>query len=100
MSRLDENEQALREKDETIAAEQQHLRRQENENHQLMRERDQAIEEKKRIERQLGRVNQQLEESERVIAQFQRQTSKLWQLGLATPRSKEQSSGRASIKLT
>ncbi len=115
MSRLDENEQVLREKNETrpqtgierekwnrtIAAERRHLWQQENENRQLYNEkRDQAIEEKKRIERQLGCVNQHLEESERVIAQFQRQISELGQVGLATPRSKEQSSGRASIKLT
>jgi phage shock protein A len=68
-----------------------------------MREKDQVIEEKKRIERQLGRVNQQLEESEQVIAQFQRQISELEQLRLAadsTPRSKEQSSSKGSIKLT
>ena len=102
-SQLDKNEQALRDKDETIAAEQQHLHQQVKENHQLMRERDQVIEEKKRIERQLGRINQQLEQSERVIAQFQRQISELGQLRLATEstlRSKEQSSGTASIKLT
>jgi phage shock protein A len=55
-----------------------------------MREKDQVIEEKKRIERQLGRVNQQLEESERVMAQFQRRISELEQLRPATdatPRS-------------
>jgi serine/threonine protein kinase len=103
ISRLDEKEQALREKDETIAAEQHQLRRQINENHQLMREKDQVIEEKKRIERQLGRVNQQLEESEQVIAQFQRRIAELEQLRPATdatPTSKEQSSNRVRIKLT
>ena len=92
-SRLDEKEQALREKDATIAAEQQ-------QNRQLMREKDEVVEEKKMIERQLGRVNQQLEESERVIAQFQEQIAELEQLRPATgttPKSKEQSS---SIKLT
>ena len=55
-----------------------------------------------RLERQLGRVNQQLEESEQVIAQFQKRIAELEQLRLATdatPRSKEQSSSRASIKL-
>ena len=102
-SRLDEKELVLREKDETITAEQQQLQRQVNDNHQLTREKDQVIEEKKRIERQLGRVNQQLEESERVIAQFQEQIAELEQLRPATdatPRSKEQNSSRASIKLT
>ena len=62
------------------------------------------IEDIDRLERQLGRVNQQLEESERVIAQFQRQIAELEQLkpaADATPRSNEQSSSsRASIKLT
>jgi serine/threonine protein kinase len=90
-------EQALREKDATIAAEQQQLQRQVNENFQLMREKDQVIEEKKRIERQL-------EESETMIAQFQRRIVELEQLrpaADATPRSKELSSSRAaSIKLT
>jgi hypothetical protein len=92
---LDEKERALREKDETIAAEQQQLRWQVNENHQLTREKDQVIEEKKRIERQL-------EKSERVIAQFQRRITELEQLRPATDAtsSKEQSSNRAGIKLT
>ena len=92
-------EQALKEKDETIAAEQQQLQQQVNENHQLMREKDQVIEEKNRIERELGRVNQQLEESERVITQFQRQIAELRLATDATPRTKvlEQNS---SIKLT
>jgi serine/threonine protein kinase len=94
---LQQLEQALREKDETIAAEQQQLRRQVNENHQLTREKDQVIEEKKRIERQLERVNQQLEESERVIAQFQKQIA---EAADAAPRTKKQSSSRPTIKLT
>ena len=56
-----------------------------------------------RLERQLGCVNQQLEESERANAQFQRQIAELEQLRPATDTtlsSKEQSSSRASIKLT
>ena len=79
-----------------MAAEQQLLQRKINENHQLMRERDQVIEEKERTERQL-------EESGRVIAQFQGRIAELEQLKLtadATPRSKEQSRNRAGIKLT
>ena len=42
-----------------------------NENHQIEREKNQAVEEKGRLERQLGCINQQLEESEQVIGQFQ-----------------------------
>ena len=51
------------------------------------------------LERQLGRVNQQLKESERVIAQFQRQITELEQLRPATDTS-HRSSSRASIKVT
>ena len=90
-------EQVLKEKNGTIAAEQQQLQQQVNKNHQLMREKDRVIEEKHRIERQLGRVNQQLEESERVITQFQRQIAELRLAADATPTTKEQNS---SIKLT
>ena len=95
-SRIDEKEQVLREKDAIITAEKQ-------QNHHLTEEKDQVIEEKKRIERQLGHVNQQLEESERVIAQFQERIAELEQLrpaADATPRSKEQSSRRVSMKMT
>ena len=97
---ITQNEQALREKDEIIAAGQQQLREQINENYQLEREKGQIT---GRLERQLGRVNQQLEESERVNAQFQRRIAELEQLRSATDitsRSIEQSSSRASIKLT
>ena len=99
---ITQTDQAVREKDETIVAGQQQLRQQVNENRQLKREKSQTIEEKSRLERQLGHVNQQLEESEQLIAQFQRQVAELEQLRLAidtTPKSKEQSSSRASIKL-
>ena len=101
---LDEKEQAMREKDELIATKQQQLQLQVDENHQLMRERDHVIEEKKRIERQLRQINQQLEKSERVIAhdQFQRQVPELHirPAADATPIGKKQCSSRASIKLT
>ena len=98
VSRLEEKDQALREKDVTIAAREQRIREQRDENEQLEREKNQVIEEK---EKQLGRVNQQLEECEQVIAQFQRQIAELEQLRPATdatPRSKQQS--RARIKMT
>ena len=93
---LEEKDQALREKDESIAAGQQQLRQQ-------IREKNHVIEERGSLERQLGRVNQQLEESERVNAQFQRRIVELEQLRPATDttsRSKEQSSRRGSINLT
>ena len=68
---------------------------------EVEREKNRVIEEK---ERQLGRVNQQLEECEQVIAQFQRRITELEQLRPATdatPRSKQQSSSsRARIKMT
>ena len=90
-------------KDETIAAGLKALRQKINENSQLEREKNQAIEKKRRLERQLGRVNQQLEESEQINAQFQRRIVELEQLRPATDttsRSKEQSSSRPGIKLT
>ena len=52
------NEQTMKENDEIITARQQQLGQQMNENCQLEREKRQAIEEKGRLERQLGHVNQ------------------------------------------
>ena len=112
VSRLEEKDQVLREKDVTIAAGQQEIREQRNEIGQLEREKNVVMAEKERSkredgrvieekERQLGRVNQQLEECEQVIAQFQRRIAELEQLRPATdatPRSKQQS--RARIKIT
>ena len=49
---------------------------------------------------QLGRVNQQLEESEQVIAQFQEQIAELEQLRPDTDTSSSSKEQRASIKLT
>ena len=89
-SRLNEKDQELQQKDETIAAGQQQLR-------QLEREKNQDIE---KLERRLGRVNQQLEESERANAQFQRQIAELEQLRPIESASEQQSGSRASIKLT
>ena len=117
VSHSEEKNQALREKDNTIAAGQQRIReqrdeicqleayleekeRQLRENQQLEREKNQVIEEK---ERQLGCVNQQLEECEQVIAQFQRRIAELEQLRPATdvtPRSIQQSSSRARMNMT
>ena len=52
------------------------------------------------LERQLGRVNQQLEESERINAQFQRRIFELEQLRPATGTPSNSKEWRASIKLT
>ena len=52
------------------------------------------------LERQLGRVNQQLEEREQVNAQFQGQIAELEQLRPATDTSSSSKEQRASIKLT
>ena len=118
VSRLEEKDQVLREKDETIAAGQQRIREKMNEIDRLEREKNEIIVENERSkkleseknrdieekERQLSRVNQQLEECERVIAQFQRRITELEQLRPATDatlRSKQQSSSsRARIKMT
>ena len=92
-SQLDKQDQMLRQKDDTITAGQLQLR-------QLEREKNQAIEDKERLERQLRCIRQQLRESEQVNVQFQRQITQLRSATDATFGDKEQSSGRASIKLT
>jgi serine/threonine protein kinase len=91
-----QNYQALREKDETVT-----------ELEQREREKSAVIENKETELRQkvgeISRLERQLGESEQVIAQFQRRITELEQLRPATdatPRSKEHSSSRASIKLT
>ena len=76
-----QNNQALREKDEMIAAEQHQVREKELQNTRLEREKNQMIEEK---DRQLRRMNQQLEESAKLIAQFQRKITELEQLSSIT----------------
>ena len=86
-----------REKNEIMVEKERQLR---DEIQQVEREKNRVIEEK---ERQLGRMNQQLEECGQVIAQFQRRIAELEQLRPATdvtPRSKQQSSSRARIKMT
>jgi hypothetical protein len=64
------------------------------------RELTEKIEKNDRLERQLGRINQQLEENERVITEFQRQISGLEQLKPATDTSSSSKEQRISIKLT
>ena len=107
-----ELEQALRKKDELIAAGQQRLRDEigqlekekyeENQRHiSELQEKGQLIEQK---DRQLRRVNQQLEECEQAIAQFQRRIVELEQPRPSTDgvfRSQEQViSDRSTIKMT
>ena len=113
VSRLEKKDQALREKDETIAAGQQRIREQRDEIGRLEREKNVLMAEKVRSkredsgvieekERQLGRVNQQLEECEQVIAQFQRRIAELEQLRPATDatlRRKQQNSS-SKIKIS
>ena len=104
ISRLEEKDRALREKDGTIAVGQQQIRELRNDVGQLEREKNEVMEEKERLQRQLDGMNQQLEECERVIAQFQQQITELEQLRSATgatPRSNQQSSiNTARIKMT
>ena len=57
------------------------------------------VDEINRLERQLGRINQQLEESERINAQFQRQIAEIEQLIPATDTSSSSKEQRASFKL-
>ena len=111
---ITQNEQALREKEEIITELRQQeieknmsienkerdLRQKVSDISQLETEKSQIVEEKEKLETELGRVNQQLEESEQSIAQLQRQITELRPATDTTPRSKEQSISRTSIKLT
>ena len=63
------------------------------------RELRQNVDEIDQLERQLGCVNQQLEESEQVNAQFQRRIAELEQLRPGTDTSSSSKEQRASIKL-
>ena len=95
ISRLEEKDQALREKNGTIAVGQQQVRELQNdvsrleiEKIELNEEKDKQLKqqkdenkqlegEKNQLQRQLGQVNQQLEECEQVIAEFQKQVTDL-----------------------
>ena len=95
-------EVTLREKDETITQNAEtiaELREQAQRLEEKERELTEKIEDIDRLERQLGHVNQQLEESERANAQFLRQIAEfeVWHGIDKSSSSKEQ---RASIKLT
>ena len=115
---ITQNDRALRDKDKTIAElrqqtiatqqlERDGVEEKEREVKQKVGEIDQLEREKNQereiLEKQLGCVNQQLKESERVNTELQRRVAELEQLRPATDttsRSEEQSSIRASIKLT
>ena len=91
----------LAEKDQTIAEVRQQMRQVEEEKNIVIEEKETVLRgEIDRLERQLGCVNQQLERSEQVIAQFQRQITELEQLRPTTDTSSSSKEQRASIKLT
>ena len=87
----------LTEKDQTIAQNEETIRQQAQ---QLGEKEREKVGEIDRLQRQLGCINQQLEESERVVAQFQRRIAELEQLRPATDTSSSSKEQRASIKLT
>jgi hypothetical protein len=100
-------QQIIQEKEQIILQKDQALREKDETTRQQEREKIITIKNKERELRQkvgeISRLERQLGESERVIAQFQRRIAELEQLRPAagvTPRSKEQSSSRASIQLT
>ena len=66
---------------------------------EMERELIQKEDEINRLERQLGRANQQLEESEQANTQLQRQIAELEKLKLATDASSSSKEQRASVKL-
>jgi hypothetical protein len=96
---LVEKDQIISQKDETIVELRRHMQ-------QLEREKILESEEKtgdhevSRLKRQLRHVNQQLEESEQVVAKFQRRFTELEQLRPATDASSNNKEQRTSIKLT
>ena len=81
-----QKDEVLRLKDETLMAGEQQVKQQQNVIDQLGR--------------QLGCVNQQLEERDQLISRFQRRITELEQLSPATDGSQLQSSGKATIKMT
>jgi hypothetical protein len=96
-SHLAEKDQTIAQKDETIAE----LREQKGAVvEEKERELRQKVDENNQLERRLGRVKQQLEESERVNAQFQRRIAELEQLRPAIVTSSSSNEQRTSIKLT
>ena len=100
--RLAEKDQTIARKEETIAQNEEtiaELRERTQRSGEKERELIEKIEEIDRLERQLWRVNQHLEESERANAQFLRQIAEfdIWPGIDKSSSSKEQ---RASIKLT
>ena len=96
--------QIEREKDETVAELRQQIRQLERERRLVIRDKERELRQKMdvidRLERQLGRVNQQLEESERVNTQFQRRIVELEQLRPTTDASSSSQVQRDTIKLT
>ena len=95
---LVEKDHIISQKGEAIVELRQHLQQSEKEKILIIEEseRKRSDHEISRLERQLTHVNQQLEESKRVSAQFQGRIAQLEQLTTSSS-SKEQ---RASIKLT
>ena len=71
---INEKDSIIVEREQQYKEEIQQLKR---EKQQLERERNEAIQEKVEKERQLGRVNQQLEESEQLIANFGKRNTEL-----------------------
>ena len=90
----------MREKDETIAQNEETIAQQAQQLREKERELIEKVEEIDRLERLLGHVNQQLEESERVNAQFQRRIAELEQLRPATDASSSGKEQRTTITLT
>ena len=107
VSRLEEKDQLLREKDETIAAGQQRISEQqlEREKNVLMADKERSKREDSRVieekERQLGRVNQQLEEQLIPATDATPRSKQPRRATVIAPSSKQQSSSsRAKIKMS
>jgi serine/threonine protein kinase len=101
---ITQNSQTLREKDETIAELREQIRQLEKEKGVVVEEKERELRQKvdvtDQLGRQLGHFKQWLEESEQIIAQFQKQVAELEQLRSATDMSSSSKVERDTIKLT
>ena len=104
ISRLEEKDQILRQKDGTIAMSQRLVRQRQEEIDRLNQEKARKEQENEQLRRENNHVSERLAESERVVAQCQGRITELEQLMLATETShdsKQQNSQRIDrIRMT
>jgi hypothetical protein len=97
---LEEKEQIITRKEQTIAQNEEIIAQLAQQLGEKAGELTEKVSEIDGLERKLGCINQQLEESEQINAQFRRRTAELEQVKLATDTSSSSKEQRTSIKLT